>query len=58
MVWVGVNTASCCTFHLPENRVSDSIAQVASKVGYDDARYFARSFRQRFGKLSSEMRGE
>ena len=43
---------------LLENRVFDSIAQVASKVGYDDARSFARSFRQRFGKLPSEMLGE
>ena len=43
---------------LLENRACDSIAQVASKVGYDDARSFARSFRQRFGKLPSEMMGE
>lgn len=43
---------------LLENRIYDSIAQVASKVGYDDARSFSRSFRQRFGKLPSEMLGE
>ncbi|MFN0034117.1 MAG: ATP-binding protein [Saprospiraceae bacterium] len=40
---------------LLENRRYNSIAQVASKVGYDDARSFARSFRARFGKLPSEM---
>ena len=43
---------------LLENRACDSIAQVASKVGYDDARSFSRSFKQRFGKLPSEMPGE
>ena len=43
---------------LLENRAYNSIAQVASKVGYDDARSFSRSFRQRFGKLPSEMMGE
>lgn len=42
---------------LLENRRYSSIAQVASKVGYDDARSFARSFRARFGKLPSEMLG-
>jgi DNA-binding response OmpR family regulator len=40
---------------LLENRAYNSIAQVASKVGYDDARTFARSFKQRFGKLPSEL---
>lgn len=40
---------------LLENHMCNSIAQVASKVGYDDARSFARAFRQRFGKLPSEM---
>lgn len=40
---------------LLENRRYDSIAQLASKVGYDDARSFSRSFKQRFGKLPSEM---
>lgn len=40
---------------LLENRRYDSIAKVASMVGYDDARSFARSFRQRFGKLPSEV---
>lgn len=43
---------------LLENRSYDSIAKVASKVGYEDARSFSRSFRQRFGKLPSEMMGE
>jgi len=42
---------------LLENRVYNSIAQLASKVGYDDARSFSRSFRARFGKLPSEMMG-
>ena len=40
---------------LIEDRACNSIAQVASKVGYDDARTFARGFKQRFGKLPSEM---
>ncbi len=40
---------------LLENRRYNSVAQVASKVGYDDARTFTRSFKQRFGKLPSEM---
>ncbi|MBP6827842.1 MAG: response regulator [Saprospiraceae bacterium] len=43
---------------LLENRTCDSIATIASKVGYDDARSFSRSFKQRFGKLPSEMMGE
>ena len=43
---------------LLENRRYSSIAQVASKVGYDDTRSFSRSFRQRFGKLPSELLGE
>lgn len=38
---------------LLEERVCDSIAQVADRVGYDDARSFSRAFRQRFGKLPS-----
>lgn len=42
---------------LLENRTYDSIAQVAAKVGYDGARSFARSFKQRFGKLPSEVLG-
>jgi signal transduction histidine kinase/DNA-binding response OmpR family regulator len=41
--------------HLLENRVYDSIAQVASKVGYSDTRSFSRSFKQRFGKLPSDL---
>lgn len=40
---------------LLENRTYDSIAQVAFKVGYDDARHFSRSFKHRFGKLPSEI---
>jgi signal transduction histidine kinase/DNA-binding response OmpR family regulator len=40
---------------LLETKALNSIAQVASKVGYDDARTFTRSFKQRFGKLPSEV---
>jgi YesN/AraC family two-component response regulator len=40
---------------LLENRTFSSIAQVAARVGYDDARSFSRAFRQRFGKLPSEV---
>ncbi len=40
--------------HLLENRDSNSIAQVASKVGYSDTRHFSRRFKQRFGKSPSE----
>ncbi len=40
---------------LLENRACDSIAQVAARVGYDDARSFSRSFRARFGRLPSEV---
>ena len=40
---------------LLESRRYDSIAQVASKVGYPDARSFTRSFRARFGTLPSEV---
>ena len=40
--------------HLLENRIHDSIAKVASEVGYADARSFSRSFKQRFGKLPSD----
>jgi AraC-like DNA-binding protein len=36
-------------------RACDSIAQVASKVGYNDARPFSRSFRARFRILPSEV---
>ncbi|MBK9488534.1 MAG: response regulator [Haliscomenobacter sp.] len=42
---------------LLENRRYNSVAQVASKVGYDDTRSFSRSFRQRFGKLPSDCWG-
>ncbi len=41
--------------HLLENRQYDSITQVASKVGYADTRSFSRSFKQRFGKLPSDL---
>jgi len=40
---------------LLENRSYNTIAQVASKVGYDDARSFTRSFKQRYGKLPSDV---
>jgi len=42
---------------LLESRLYSSIAQLASKVGYEDARSFSRSFKQRFGKLPSEVVG-
>ncbi|MCB9316941.1 MAG: response regulator [Lewinellaceae bacterium] len=38
-----------------ENRQFDSITMVASKVGYPDARSFSRAFKERFGKLPSEI---
>lgn len=38
-----------------ESRTCYSIGEVAARVGYDDTRSFSRSFRQRFGKLPSEM---
>ncbi len=41
--------------HLLEIRQYNSIAQVASKVGYADVRSFSRSFKQRFGKLPSDL---
>ncbi|MBL7816453.1 MAG: response regulator [Saprospiraceae bacterium] len=44
--------------HLLEIRQYDSIAQVASRVGYADARTFSRSFKQRFGKLPSDFLSE
>ena len=40
---------------LLENRIYKSITQVASEVGYQDARSFSRSFKQRFGKLPSDF---
>ncbi|WP_421827614.1 response regulator [Larkinella sp.] len=40
---------------LLESHTSYSITQVAAKVGYADARSFARSFRTRFGKSPSEL---
>lgn len=38
-----------------ENRTYSSVAQVASKVGYEDASAFTRVFKQRFGKRPSEL---
>ena len=38
-----------------ENRTYGSVAQVASKVGYEDASAFTRVFKQRFGKRPSEL---
>lgn len=39
---------------LLETRSIDSIAQVASQVGYGEVRFFSRIFKQRFGKSPSE----
>ena len=39
---------------LLETRSNDSIAQVASQVGYGEVRFFSRVFKQRFGKSPSE----
>ncbi|MEQ1747676.1 MAG: helix-turn-helix domain-containing protein, partial [Saprospiraceae bacterium] len=50
-----VRLAEAC--RLLENRICDSVAEVAARVGYDGARSFSRSFRQRFGKLPSEVLG-
>jgi YesN/AraC family two-component response regulator len=36
-----------------EQRVYNSVHQVANEVGYQDARSFSRSFKKRFGKLPS-----
>jgi signal transduction histidine kinase/DNA-binding response OmpR family regulator len=43
---------------LLETRRYNSIGQVAAQVGFQDARSFSRSYKQRFGKLPSEMMGE
>lgn len=40
---------------LLEDRTYDSVARVAAEAGYSDARGFSRSFKQRFGKLPSEV---
>lgn len=40
---------------LLENRTYGSVAQVASRVGYEDASAFTRVFKQRFGKRPSEL---
>lgn len=39
---------------LLETRSNDSIAQIASQVGYGEVRFFSRIFKQRFGKSPSE----
>ncbi len=41
--------------HLLENRSHDSIAKVAAEVGYNDPRFFSRSFKKRFGKSPAEF---
>lgn len=41
--------------HLLETRGCDTVADVADRVGYSDARSFSRAFRARFGKLPSEV---
>lgn len=41
--------------YLLENRVCNTVAEVAARTGYEDARSFSRSFRARFGKLPSEL---
>lgn len=38
-----------------ENKTYSSVAQVSDKVGYAHVRTFTRSFRERFGKLPSEV---
>ncbi|MBK8192960.1 MAG: helix-turn-helix domain-containing protein [Lewinellaceae bacterium] len=53
----GCSTLLHCLERAAGNRTCDSIAQVVSKVGYDDASSFSRSFKQRFGKLPSEVLG-
>ncbi len=40
---------------LLENKVYNSVAQVAIKVGYGDTRSFSRRFKKRFGKLPSQI---
>jgi signal transduction histidine kinase/DNA-binding response OmpR family regulator len=40
---------------LLEERSGNTLAKVAAEVGYADVRSFSRSFRQRFGKLPSEL---
>mgnify|MGYP006266645787 CR=1 FL=1 len=40
---------------LLENRVFNSIQQVAAEVGYNDPRSFSRNFKSRFGKKPSEI---
>ena len=41
--------------HLMEIRAFKTVAEVASKVGYNDARTFSRNFKGRFGKLPSDF---
>jgi len=38
-----------------ENKTYSSVSQVSEKVGYSNVRTFTRSFRERFGKLPSEV---
>lgn len=40
---------------LLEHRTYNSIARVAEEVGYADARSFSRSYKNRFGKLPSDL---
>lgn len=40
---------------LLEGHTYDSVARVAAEAGYSDARSFSRSYKQRFGKLPSEV---
>ena len=40
---------------LLENRVHDTVAKVASEVGYTDSRSFTRRFKRRYGKLPSSF---
>lgn len=39
---------------LLENKTYNSIAKIASEVGYKDARSFSKGFKKRFGRLPSE----
>ena len=43
--------------HLLETDRRASVKSVALTVGWSDVEYFAQQFRQRFGKLPSELRG-
>jgi signal transduction histidine kinase/DNA-binding response OmpR family regulator/streptogramin lyase len=41
--------------HLLETGAANSVAQLAEEVGYEDAKAFTRSFKNRFGKPPSEF---